>query len=230
MLLSFLSMVKKIVNSLIDKGLKSGDKKETQVSIPLWIKENRIYLKRCLRGLVDTDGSIHIHKHNKTLHISFNNASYPLVKGFKDMCKTLGIQSVKISPVKGKNTYTTGFEAKKDVTKFLAKVKPKKWEYRAATFGLVLKSISDPEKLVKIENELSKFYKDKRINYSLEYKYLLKELCIKHGYNVSNESLIKEIEKMLIYSDDYTGLTQNRKNVLNNYARKIIDDLKKRWK
>jgi len=28
--------------------------------------------KKIIEGLVDTDGSIHIHKHNKTLHISFN--------------------------------------------------------------------------------------------------------------------------------------------------------------
>jgi len=122
--------------------------------VNLCITTNFDFQKVGLRGLVDTDGSIHIHKHNKTLHISFNNASYPLVKSFKDMCETLDIEPVKISPVKGKNTYTTGFEAKKDVSKFIAKVEPKKWEYRAKTFGLVLKSISDPKKRVKIEKKL----------------------------------------------------------------------------
>ncbi|MGB5910875.1 MAG: hypothetical protein WBH31_06755 [Promethearchaeia archaeon] len=108
-------------------------------------------------------------------------------------------------------------------------MKPKKWEYRAKTFGLVLKSISDPEKRVKIEKELHKFYPDKRVNYSFDYRDLLKKLCIKHGYDVSNESLIKEIEKMLTYSDDYTGLTQERKKELNFYAKNIIEDLKQRW-
>lgn len=109
------------------------------------------------------------------------------------------------------------------------KVKPKKWEYRAKTFGLVLKSISDPEKRVKIEKKLHELYPDKRVNYSYEYRDLLKNLCIKHGYDVSNESLIKEIEKMLTYSDDYTGLTKERKKQLNFYGRKIIEDLKQRW-
>ncbi|MGB5910874.1 MAG: LAGLIDADG family homing endonuclease [Promethearchaeia archaeon] len=104
---------KKTVEKLIDKGLKSGDKKVNQVNVPKWIRENKKYQKDGLRGLVDTDGSIHVHKHNKTLHISFNNASYPLVEDFKNMCEINDIKTVKISPVKGKNTYTTGMESKK---------------------------------------------------------------------------------------------------------------------
>ena len=135
---------RKIIRGLINKGLKSGDKKENQVDVPKWIKKNKDFQKRGLRGLVDTDGSLHIHKHNKTLHISFNNASFPLVKGFKEMSNALNMEPVKISPVKGKNTYTTGMESKKEVSKFLDVIKPKKWEYRARTFGMVLISISDP--------------------------------------------------------------------------------------
>jgi len=34
---------------------------------------------------------------------------------------------------------------------------------------------------------------------------------------------------MLSYSDDYTGLTQERKKELNFYAKNIIEDLKQRW-
>ena len=221
---------KKIIEGLIDKGHKPGDKKKNQVEVPQWIKGKDKFQKYGLRGLVDTDGSIHIHKHNKTLHISFNNASFPLVEDFKNLCEANDIKTVKISPVKGKNTYTTGLEAKGNVSKFLYKVKPKKWEYRAKTFGLVLKSISDPRKRVKIEKELHKFYTDKRVNYSFEYRDLLKKLCIKHGYDVSNEFLIKEIEKMLTYDDNYTGFTQIRKKQLNFYGKKIIEDLKQRWK
>jgi hypothetical protein len=55
-------------------------------------------------------------------------------------------------------------------------------------------------------------------------------LCIKHGYDVSNESLIKEIENMLTYSDDYTGLTQKQKDEFNKHGKNIINDLKQRWK
>ena len=220
---------KKIIEGLIDKGHTPGDKKKNQVEVPQWIIGKGEFQKHGLGGLVDTDGSIHIHKHNKTLHISFNNASYPLVEDFKNMCEANDINTVKISPVKGKSTYTTGMESKGEVSKFIDKVKPKKWEHRAKTFGLVLKSISDPKKRVKIEKELHETYTDKRVNYSFEYRDLLKKLCIKHGYDVSNESLIKEIEKMLTYSDNYTGITKEKKKKLNFYAKNIIDDLKKKW-
>jgi hypothetical protein len=90
--------------------------------------------------------------------------------------------------------------------------------------------ISDPEKRVKIEKELCKSYPDKRVNYSFEYRNLLEELCIKHIYDVSKESLIKEIEKMLTYNDNYTGLTTEQKKQLNFYGKKIVDDLRQKWK
>ena len=221
---------RKIIRGLINKGLKSGDKKENQVDVPKWIKKNQDFQKRGLRGLVDIDGSIHIHKHNKTLHISFNNASFPLVKGFKEMSNALNIENVKISPVKGKNTYTTGMESKKEVSKFLDVIKPKKWEYRARTFGMVLISISDPEKRVKIEKELHKTYTDKRVHHSKDYNDKLKNLCVKHGYDVSNESIIKEIEKMLTYNDNYSRYSKEEKIKLNFHAKNVISDLKKKLK
>ena len=221
---------RKIIRGLINKGLKSGDKKENQVDVPKWIKKNQDFQKRGLRGLVDTDGSIHIHKHNKTLHISFNNASFPLVKGFKEMSNALNMEPVKISPVNGKNTYTTGMESKKEVSKFLDVIKPKKWEYRARTFGMVLISISDPEKRVKIEKELHKTYPDKRVHHSKDYNDKLKDLCVKHGYDVSNMSIIKEIEKMLTYSDNYSRYNKEEKIKLNFHAKNVISDLKKKLK
>ncbi|MFX1365072.1 MAG: LAGLIDADG family homing endonuclease [Promethearchaeota archaeon] len=221
---------KKIIEALIKKGHKSGDKKENQIKVPNWIKKNKEFHLVAIRRLVDTDGSIHIHKHNKTLHISFNNASFPLLEDFKFLCKANGIETVKISPVKGKNTFTTGLEAKGNVSKFLYMVKPKKWEYRVETFGLVLKSISDPKKRVKIEKELQRIYKDKRVNYSFKYRDDLEKLCIKYGYDVGSESLIKEIEKMLTYDDNYTGLSKERKKKMNFYGEKIIKDLRQKWK
>ena len=221
---------KEIVRALISKGLKPGDKKENQVDVPQWIKKKKEFQTRGLRGLVDTDGSIHIHKHNKTLHISFNNASFPLVNDFKKMCKTLNIETVKISPVKGKNTYTTGMESKKEVAKFIYKVRPKKWEYRAMTFGMVLKSISDPDKRIKIEKELQNSYPDRRIHHTKDYKDKLKNLCVKYSYDVSNESIIKEIEKMFTYNDKYPRYTKEEKIKLNFYANNIIKELKNKFK
>jgi hypothetical protein len=221
---------KKMVEKLIDKSLKPGNKKVNQVEAPQWINKKRNYQKGGLRGLVGTDGSIHVHKSQKNIRISFKNASQPLIKDFKDLCEVFAIKTGKIYPVKDKNTYQVAIETKYNVGKFIDNIQPRKWLNKAETLGLVLKSISDPNRRVKIEEELIKIYPDKKVHYSIEYKQKLKNLCRKYGYDVSKESLIKEIESALTYKDTYRGLTQERENQLNIYAKKVIDDLKKRWK
>ncbi len=55
---------KKIVDFLITIGLKKGHKIRQKVDIPSWIKSNLEYQKACLRGLVDTDGSL-FHENHK---------------------------------------------------------------------------------------------------------------------------------------------------------------------
>jgi hypothetical protein len=55
-------------------GLKSGNKKKNNQGIPDWIKSDKILLARCIRGLIDTDGSIHkISKNNNNLRIDFTS-------------------------------------------------------------------------------------------------------------------------------------------------------------
>jgi len=54
---------REIVEFFNRMGLKTGDKIRNSVSIPNWISANNGYLKACLRGLFDTDGSIFYHKH-----------------------------------------------------------------------------------------------------------------------------------------------------------------------
>lgn len=50
---------KNLVDFVMGKGLKSGNKKLNNQAIPKWILNNKGYLVSCIRGLVDTDGSIH---------------------------------------------------------------------------------------------------------------------------------------------------------------------------
>ena len=65
-------------------GLKTGNKVKQQVDVPLWIKNNRKYFKYCLRGLMDTDGGIFVHRYKVNgkkysyLKLSFSNMSQPL--------------------------------------------------------------------------------------------------------------------------------------------------------
>ena len=49
---------KSIVFTLKKFGLVSGNKKINNVKIPDWIFESKSYLKACIRGLIDTDGSV----------------------------------------------------------------------------------------------------------------------------------------------------------------------------
>ena len=52
-----------IVNYLVNKGLCIGSKIKANIGIPEWIKINPAYSRRCIRGLVDTDGCLFMHKH-----------------------------------------------------------------------------------------------------------------------------------------------------------------------
>jgi len=65
-------------------GLVIGNKVKQQVDIPRWIKNNKEYLVACICGLVDTDGSVFIHKYTvggkvyKYTKMTFTNNSEPL--------------------------------------------------------------------------------------------------------------------------------------------------------
>ncbi|SRR5258708_2465870 len=63
------------VDFLVSKGAVRGNKILQKIDIPLWIKNNIEYKKAFVRGLVDTDGCLFIHKHTikKTL---YNNIGF----------------------------------------------------------------------------------------------------------------------------------------------------------
>jgi len=44
---------------LAEQGLCAGNKRKNKVVIPSWIFLNRLFLRRCIRGLFDTDGCIY---------------------------------------------------------------------------------------------------------------------------------------------------------------------------
>lgn len=51
---------KELIRELGKLGLETGDKVENQVEVPDWIMKDKKYEKYCLRGLLDTDGTIYI--------------------------------------------------------------------------------------------------------------------------------------------------------------------------
>jgi len=80
-------------------GLKQGNKVIQQVDIPRWIKNNKIYLIACVRGLIDTDGSVfeHRYKVNGKLYlykkINFTSRSSPLKLSLFFFLKKMGIRA-----------------------------------------------------------------------------------------------------------------------------------------
>jgi hypothetical protein len=144
---------KKIVKELLSHGLVSGNKVENQIRVPEWIEKPKEWIKNnkeiwsieiqplvaaCLKGLTDTDGSISINRRDKTIMITFKNASLPLAKDFKDMCESLNIRTQPkitecsvISKITGKLSkgYQVTISSKREMNKFIKLVKPMKWEY-----------------------------------------------------------------------------------------------------
>ena len=221
---------KYVVEGLIEKGIIPGDKVKNQVKVPNWVKKTERNKIGCLRGLFDTDGSVYLRNTQKSFGLNFKNASFPLAKDFKEMCESLGIETQKIPKPKIYQNPDTkeefkGFqvsiENKFEISKFLYKIKPKKWDFHAKTIGMSLLTFEDPLKRAKIKKELDKKYPDKKVHYSIEYENLLRNLCEKHGYKVDKKIIINAIEKAL--KDKRRKLNQ-----LNNYGKEVIKELEKK--
>lgn len=84
---------------LIKLGLKPGNKVRNQISVPKWIIGKRQYRIACLRGLMDTDGSLYMHRHiveNKGYiypRINFSSCSKPLLKFVFDTLNELNCKA-----------------------------------------------------------------------------------------------------------------------------------------
>lgn len=82
------------VNSL---GLKIGNKVKQQVDIPLWIRKNKNFEIACVRGLVDTDGSVFTHRYKSKgkyysyKKLSFTSLSKPIILSVYDILRKNGL-------------------------------------------------------------------------------------------------------------------------------------------
>lgn len=59
---------KTIVDYMVSLGINRGDKLRAGLDIPEWIMHNPEYLKRCIRGVMDTDGCIFAERHRYKQH------------------------------------------------------------------------------------------------------------------------------------------------------------------
>ena len=120
-----------LLESLLGWKAKGGPKFIQKVSVPSWIKENNNYKINCLRGLIETDGSIY-NDRGYTMMI-FKSIIPNLSKDFYNMIVDLGFKP-HVYKIKPKKTTTYTFNQQivyhirlsKNVSEFLELVKPEK--------------------------------------------------------------------------------------------------------
>jgi len=105
---------------LIKNGLKKGHKIKNKVGIPKWIKNNKRFSKKCIKGLIDTDGCIYKCKRENQTYIKFTNFNNNLLQDFKDISKKLGYSFAKA------NKRNLCLYKKEQVARFIKEIKPLK--------------------------------------------------------------------------------------------------------
>lgn len=82
-----------IVDFLVSNGLLRGNKLKNGLVIPEWILSKKSYRIACVRGLMDTDGSLFVHNHivsgkkYTNLGLCFSNSSLDLIEQVADIFK-----------------------------------------------------------------------------------------------------------------------------------------------
>ncbi len=192
------------VDALKNARLVPGDKVKHRVSIP---QRYRRFIKACLKGLTDTDGSIWISKKDRSFRISFVNASKPLVENFKQLSEKLGINTSKVNQYLRKEdkkyNYLVIISSKTDVNKFLEHVNPEKWKdkNRRKYWGITLIYLNASKKIREaIKSQIEKDFLDPNDRkFSIEYLEYLEGICKKFDLQINNSNIEKAIEKALAY-------------------------------
>ena len=107
-----------LINYLLKLGLKIGNKIKQQIDVPDWIKQNKKYAVACMRGLIDTDGSIFTHRYKvngkwyKYKKLCFTSYSEPLRESVFNILKENGLnprlaqkRDVRLDSIKDMQTY-----------------------------------------------------------------------------------------------------------------------------
>lgn len=88
----------KFIEILKDFGLSVGNKMRHKIDMPDWIKGNIEYLRACMRGLYDTDGTAFTHRHTVLSHeyihfgVGFCSGSRPLFNSYAEGLVQFGLR------------------------------------------------------------------------------------------------------------------------------------------
>jgi len=111
---------KRVVEELKNLGLPCGNKKKNNVEIPKWVFKNSSFLKACIRGLIDTDGSVFPKTTNAHLpQIEFSSKIPKLRNSFIKGLKKLGFNP---SRPHSKDNRNVGLYSRRDVYKYIKEI------------------------------------------------------------------------------------------------------------
>ena len=109
----------RLINYLESIGLKSGDKVKNNINIPKWIFDSDIFVKSCLRGLIDTDGCVLPITGRDYTYIWFSSGIPNLRKDFEKIISKL---DYKISKWNFNRTPETYIGSKKMIIKYYKEI------------------------------------------------------------------------------------------------------------
>lgn len=86
-----------VVDFLVSIGAVRGNKIRQQIDVPAWINNNELFQKAFVRGLVDTDGCLFVHKHvvgkklQQNIGFCFTSYSENLLLGVATILEYFGV-------------------------------------------------------------------------------------------------------------------------------------------
>ncbi len=108
------------LNALLPWKVGMGSKLHQQATIPTWIFKNKIYAKCCLKGLLQTDGSIY--RDRGYIMINFTNHTQPLAEGVFQIFEMLGYRPTISRTAARNNNYKYCVRLARDVESLIKKI------------------------------------------------------------------------------------------------------------
>ena len=110
---------KGVIEFLQAMGLKHGDKIKNGTTIPPWVYNNVVYIRACVRGLMDTDGSIFrmSRRDPHLLRLGFTNYNLQLMLAVKSSFEKLGY-----SPSLSKNQKNLFISRQGEIERYLKEI------------------------------------------------------------------------------------------------------------
>lgn len=145
---------KAFVDFALTIGLKIGNKLKQGLDIPEWVLENEEFSKACVRGLIDTDGSVFLHRYKVKgkmyvyPKISFTSRSEGLIRSVQIFLKKMGF-CARIS----RNGCDIRLESQKDVINYFKVIRShnhkhlrKYLEWKGGLRRMVRQRIANPSR------------------------------------------------------------------------------------